>query len=215
MCILVSARLQATAAPDAPAPMISTSTGSFMPVFPSLGAACPGRLLRCNAAPAPRGKPKGTAGEFALGWAVAGADLAAAYRMRSLVSSSPQASPSAAQTSPARAAPGARLRRRAMTRLHLHHSHGQDVAIAAALQSAVQKLGKAWYRRRALRVFRDVTSLSATPYLWPSIEQALFQSALPDPARFAQIWRRIGVGRQGRDRVLAQPQRPRHDPWWP
>src|SRR5437763_14597969 len=34
MCIFVSARLQATAAPDAPAPMISTSTGSFM-VSPS------------------------------------------------------------------------------------------------------------------------------------------------------------------------------------
>jgi hypothetical protein len=28
------------------------------------------------------------------------------------------------------------------------------VCIAAALQSAVQKLGKPWYRRRALRVFR-------------------------------------------------------------
>src|SRR6516165_6338501 len=35
MCILVSARLQATAAPDAPAPTISTSTGLFMPVLPS------------------------------------------------------------------------------------------------------------------------------------------------------------------------------------
>src|SRR6266496_3192513 len=33
MCIFVSARLQATAAPEAPAPMIRTSTGSFMPVF--------------------------------------------------------------------------------------------------------------------------------------------------------------------------------------
>jgi len=32
ICILVSARLQATAAPDAPAPMIRTSTGSFIQV---------------------------------------------------------------------------------------------------------------------------------------------------------------------------------------
>src|SRR5438128_325846 len=32
MCILVSARLHATAAPEAPAPMIRTSTGSFIPV---------------------------------------------------------------------------------------------------------------------------------------------------------------------------------------
>jgi hypothetical protein len=44
------------------------------------------------------------------------------------------------------------------------------------LQAVVQKLGKAWYRRRALRVFRDDTSLLATPHLWPSIEQALGQS---------------------------------------
>src|SRR5580704_14819830 len=33
MCIFVSAKLHATAAPDAPAPMIKTSTGSFMPVL--------------------------------------------------------------------------------------------------------------------------------------------------------------------------------------
>src|SRR5258707_4290899 len=32
MCILVSARLHATAAPDAPAPIIRTSTGSFIVV---------------------------------------------------------------------------------------------------------------------------------------------------------------------------------------
>src|SRR6516165_3608530 len=36
MCILVSASDQATAAPDAPAPMIRTSTGSFIPgIFPT------------------------------------------------------------------------------------------------------------------------------------------------------------------------------------
>ena len=35
MCILVSARLQATAAPEAPAPMIRTSTGSFFIQIPS------------------------------------------------------------------------------------------------------------------------------------------------------------------------------------
>src|SRR6266581_1825403 len=39
ICIFVSARLHATAAPDAPAPMISTSTGSLMPPpSPSSGA---------------------------------------------------------------------------------------------------------------------------------------------------------------------------------
>ncbi len=58
----------------------------------------------------------------------------------------------------------------------ISYSHAKDKPIAAALQSVVQKLGKPWYRRRALRVFRDDTSLSATPSLWPSIEQALGQS---------------------------------------
>jgi TPR repeat protein/aromatic ring-opening dioxygenase LigB subunit len=58
----------------------------------------------------------------------------------------------------------------------ISYSHGKDKPIAAALQGVVQKLGKPWYRRRALRVFRDDTSLSATPHLWPSIEEALAQS---------------------------------------
>ena len=56
------------------------------------------------------------------------------------------------------------------------YSHAKDKPVATALQSVVQKLGKPWYRRRAVRVFRDDTSLSATPRLWPSIEQALGRS---------------------------------------
>ena len=47
----------------------------------------------------------------------------------------------------------------------ISYSHAKDKPIATALQAVVQKLGKAWYRRRALRVFRDDTSLSATPHL--------------------------------------------------
>src|SRR4051812_40809971 len=58
----------------------------------------------------------------------------------------------------------------------ISYSHAKDKAIAAALQSGVQRLGKTWYRRRGLRVFRDDTSLSATPHLWPSTEEALSQS---------------------------------------
>ena len=56
------------------------------------------------------------------------------------------------------------------------YSHAKDKPIAAALQSVVQTLGKPWYKRRALRVFRDDTSLSATPHLWPTIETALNES---------------------------------------
>jgi hypothetical protein len=58
----------------------------------------------------------------------------------------------------------------------ISYSHAKDKSIASALQSVVQKLGKPWYQRRALRVFRDDTSLSATPGLWPTIERALGQS---------------------------------------
>ena len=56
------------------------------------------------------------------------------------------------------------------------YSHAKDKPIASALQSAIQRLGKPWYRRRVLRLFRDDTSLSATPGLWPAIEQALANS---------------------------------------
>ena len=74
----------------------------------------------------------------------------------------------------------------------ISYSHAKDKPIAAALQSVVQRLGKPWYRRRALRVFRDDTSLSATPHLWPSIEQALGQSRflilLASPEAAASPW---------------------------
>jgi tetratricopeptide (TPR) repeat protein len=58
----------------------------------------------------------------------------------------------------------------------ISYSHAKDKPIAAALQSVVQSLGKPWYKRRALRIFRDDTSLSATPHLWPTIENALGES---------------------------------------
>jgi tetratricopeptide (TPR) repeat protein len=74
----------------------------------------------------------------------------------------------------------------------ISYSHAKDKPIAAALQSVIQKLGKPWYKRRGLRVFRDDTSLSATPQLWPSIEQALAQSRylllLSSPESAASPW---------------------------
>jgi Tol biopolymer transport system component len=77
---------------------------------------------------------------------------------------------------PAGVATGDRIRAAVAYDAFISYSHAKDKPIADALQSVVQKLGKAWYRRRALRVFRDDTSLSASPHLWPSIEQALGQS---------------------------------------
>jgi tetratricopeptide (TPR) repeat protein len=74
----------------------------------------------------------------------------------------------------------------------ISYSHAKDRPIAAALQSTVQKLGKPWYRRRALRLFRDDTSLSASPQLWPSIERALGQARylalLASPEAAASPW---------------------------
>src|SRR5215468_7575774 len=74
----------------------------------------------------------------------------------------------------------------------ISYSHAKDKPIAAALQRAVQTLGKPWYKRRALRVFRDDTSLSATPHLWPTIEQALDESRylilLASPEAAASHW---------------------------
>jgi hypothetical protein len=74
----------------------------------------------------------------------------------------------------------------------ISYSHAKDKPVAAALQSAVQTLGKPWYRRRALRIFRDDTSLSATPGLWPAIEQSLAQSRflilLASPEAAASPW---------------------------
>ena len=74
----------------------------------------------------------------------------------------------------------------------ISYSHAKDKPIATALQSVIQKLGKAWYQRRALRIFRDDTSLTASPHLWPSIEQALGQSRflilLASPEAAASHW---------------------------
>ena len=79
-------------------------------------------------------------------------------------------------------------------------------------RAAVQRLGKPWYRRRALRIFRDDTSLSATPHLWPSIEEALARSRY----LILLVSPRVGglaMGRQG-DRLLARAQEHRHAVCW-
>jgi hypothetical protein len=56
------------------------------------------------------------------------------------------------------------------------YSHAADAKLAPAIQRALHAFAKPWYKLRALRVFRDKTSLSANPALWDAIEQALSQS---------------------------------------
>lgn len=74
----------------------------------------------------------------------------------------------------------------------ISYSHVNDRPLAAALQAVVQKLGKPWYRRRSLHVFRDDASLAATPELWPSIERALGEARylilLASPDAAASPW---------------------------
>src|SRR5262245_32536345 len=55
----------------------------------------------------------------------------------------------------------------------LSYSQTAGGKMAPAVQSGLHRLAKAWYQRRAIKVFRDKTSLSANPGLWPSIEQSL------------------------------------------
>jgi WD40 repeat protein len=74
----------------------------------------------------------------------------------------------------------------------ISYSHAADGRLAPALQAGLQSLAKPWYRRRALRVFRDQTSLSASPELWGSIEVALSQAGhfvlLASPTAAKSLW---------------------------
>ena len=79
----------------------------------------------------------------------------------------------------------------------ISYSHAADGELAPALQSALQQFAKPWYRLRAMRIFRDKTSLSANPALWNSIETALAQSEffllLASPPSAASVWVRKEV----------------------
>ena len=58
----------------------------------------------------------------------------------------------------------------------ISYSHADDSKLAAAVHSALHRFARPWYRLRAMHVFRDKTSMSANPALWPAIEHALRQS---------------------------------------
>ncbi|MFE9750336.1 toll/interleukin-1 receptor domain-containing protein [Saccharothrix saharensis] len=87
----------------------------------------------------------------------------------------------------------------------ISYSHARDRAIAVAVQRALHRLARPWYRPRALRVFRDETSLSASPHLWTSIEQALASSrffllmASPEAAASPWVRREIRYWQEHRD----------------
>jgi TIR domain len=58
----------------------------------------------------------------------------------------------------------------------ISYSHAADGKLAPAIQSALESFAKPWYKLRAIRVFRDETTLAMTPGLWPSLETALGES---------------------------------------
>lgn len=74
----------------------------------------------------------------------------------------------------------------------ISYSHAKDKPVAQAFQAVAQDIGRAWWRRRALRIFRDDSSLAATPELWPEIQTALdgskFLVLLASPEAAASKW---------------------------
>ncbi len=80
----------------------------------------------------------------------------------------------------------------------ISYSWAKDRPLVAKLRKVLQSLGKPWWRRRALRVFLDDSSLSATPELWPAIERAMAQSrymilfASPEAARSKWVEKEVG-----------------------
>ncbi len=74
----------------------------------------------------------------------------------------------------------------------LSYSHAVDGKLAPALQTGVERFAKRWNRTRAMRIFRDQTSLSADPSLWQVIERALARSIwfvlLASPEAAASVW---------------------------
>jgi WD40 repeat protein len=90
------------------------------------------------------------------------------------------------------------------------YSRDVDGKLAPAMQTGLQRFAKPWYRKRALRIFRDDASLSANPDLWGSIVQALdaseFFVLLASPRAAQSKWVgkevRYWLERKPHDRLL-------------
>ena len=86
----------------------------------------------------------------------------------------------------------------------ISYSHTLDGVLAPALQTGLEQFAKPWYRPRALRIFRDTTSLTANSGLWSSIEKALAASAWlvlmasPQAARSPWVNREVAWWRENK-----------------
>ena len=58
----------------------------------------------------------------------------------------------------------------------ISYSHAADGRLAPALETALQRFGIPWWKKRSLTIFRDESSLSVSPKLWDNITQALDKS---------------------------------------
>ena len=78
----------------------------------------------------------------------------------------------------------------------ISYSHAADARLAPALQTALHRFAKPWWKLRAINVFRDETSLSAAHDLSGSLrsalEEARFFILLASPGSAQSKW----VGRQ-------------------
>ena len=87
----------------------------------------------------------------------------------------------------------------------MSYSHAADDLLAPRLQSALQRFAKPWWQRRAVRIFRDESSLSANPHLWSSITEALDSSSWfvlllsPDAAQSEWVNQEISYWVENRD----------------
>src|SRR5256885_3260378 len=88
----------------------------------------------------------------------------------------------------------------------ISYSHAVDDMLAPALQFGLQRFAKPFYRLRAIRVFRDKTSLNVTTELWSLIKTALLESeyfllmASAEAAKSTWVQKEIGewlVARNG------------------
>ena len=74
----------------------------------------------------------------------------------------------------------------------ISYSHAGDDKLALALQIALERFAKPWYKVRNLNIFRDEASLSASPHLWTNIQSALQQSEyliyMASPTSAASVW---------------------------
>lgn len=87
----------------------------------------------------------------------------------------------------------------------ISYSHAADGLLAPRLQAGLQKFAKPWWKRRAVRIFRDESSLSANPHLWSSITEALDTSGWfvlllsPDAAESEWVGQEIAYWTEHRD----------------